>query len=211
MPPEQRRDAILAVATELILSQGFDAISVDQIVQAAAIAKGTFYYYFASKMAALEAIALRVVERMVEAAREISQQPGMGAAEKIGAILAAQKQIEQQAQNVVDGLHRPENRVLHDRINIEMIKAFGPVLAQVVEQGCCEKVFDVDDALSTMQFILAGSQMLLGYDAFNWTPEELAAREQAMITLVGRALNATPGTMQAILQAIDNHARRNRE
>jgi AcrR family transcriptional regulator len=208
MAPEKRREEILAVATELIFSQGFDAISVDLIVQTAAIAKGTFYYYFDSKKAVLEAIALRVVERMVEAAREISEQPGLNAAEKIGAILGAQKQIEQQAQSVVDGLHQPGNRLLHDRINIELIKAFGPVLAQVVEQGCAEKVFDVDDPLSTMQFILAGSQMLFGHDAFNWTAEELAARQQAMVTLVGRTLNATPVTMQAILQSIDKHAQR---
>ena len=200
--PEERRDEILAVAADLFMRQGYESTSVDQIVRASAIAKGTFYYYFSSKKAVLEVIARKVVQRMVQVSQTVEQQPGLGAIEKLCAIFVVQRQIEQQERAVIDNLHRPENRILHDLINIEMIKAIGPVFANVIEQGCDEGVFDVPDPLSTVQFLLAGSQMIFGQDAFDWTPEELKARHEAMIVLIERGLGAVPGSILTIQQAL---------
>ena len=111
------------------------------------------------------------------------------------AIFAAQARIEQQEQAVIGDLHRPENRVLHDQINIETVKGIGPVLADVIKQGCDEGVFCVPDPLSTVQFLLAGSQTIFGRDAFDWTPEELKARHEAMMVLIERGLGAAPGSI----------------
>jgi AcrR family transcriptional regulator len=206
--PEERREDILAVTADLFMRNGYEATSVDQIVRAAAIAKGTFYYYFSSKKAVLEAIARQVVQRIVQVSQSVGQQqPGLGAIGKICAIFVAQRGVEQQERALVDDLHRPENRALHDQINIETIKAIAPIWANVVEQGCDEGVFDVPDPLSTMQFILAGSQMIFGQDAFDWTPEELRARHEAMIVLIERALGAAPGSISlAIQQALLHEA-----
>jgi len=201
--PEERRDQILAVAADLFVRCGYEATSVDQIVRTAAIAKGTFYYHFSSKKAVLEAIARKVVQRMVQASQAVEQQPGLRAIEKIVAIFAAQHQIEQQEQAVVDDLHRPENRELHDQINLETIKAIGPVLANVIRQGCDEGVFNVPDPLSTVQFLLAGSQVIFGKDGFDWTPEELKARNEAMILLIERGLGAAPGSISLIQRAVN--------
>jgi AcrR family transcriptional regulator len=207
--PEERREDILAVAADLFMRHGYETTAVDQIVRSAAIAKGTFYYYFSSKRAVLEAIARQVVQRMVQVSQAVVQQPGLGAIEKICAIFLAQRGVEQQERALVDDLHRPENRALHDQINIEMVKAIGPVWANVVRQGCDEGVFDVPDPLSTMQFILAASQMIFGQGAFDWTPEELKARHEAMIVLIERALGAAPGSISlAVQQALFHEAQR---
>ena len=200
--PEVRREDILAVAAELFMRHGYEATAVDQIVRAAAIAKGTFYYYFSSKKAVLEAIARNVVQRMVEVSQAVEQQPGLGTIEKLCAIFAAQSRVEQQEQALVDDLHRPENRELHDQINMETIKAIGPILANVIQQGCQEGIFDVPDPLSTVQFLLAGSQVLFDRDAFDWTHEELNARHEAMILLIERGLGAAPGSISLIEQAL---------
>jgi AcrR family transcriptional regulator len=47
--PPTRRDEILAVAAGLFRRQGFRATGVKQIIDAAGIAKGTFYSHFRSK------------------------------------------------------------------------------------------------------------------------------------------------------------------
>ncbi|MGA2832554.1 MAG: TetR/AcrR family transcriptional regulator [Terracidiphilus sp.] len=206
--PEERREDILAVAADLFMRNGYEATSVDQIVRSAAIAKGTFYYYFSSKKAALEAIARKVVQRMVQVSQAIEQQAGLGAIEKLCAIFAAQSRVEQQEQALVDDLHRPENRELHDQINMETIKAIGPILANVIQQGCQEGVFDVPDPLSTVQFLLAGSQMIFDRGAFDWTPEELIARHEAMILLIERGLGAAPGSISLIEQALKQEIQR---
>jgi AcrR family transcriptional regulator len=207
--PEVRREDILAVTADLFTRNGYEATSVEQIVRAAAIAKGTFYYYFPSKRAALEALARQVVQRMVLASEAVAEQPALGAIEKICAIFVVQRGVEQQERALVDDLHRPGNRALHDQINIEMIKAIGPVWARVVKQGCDDGVFYVPDPLSTMQFILAGSQMIFGYGVFDWTAEELKARQEAMIVLIERALGAALGSISvAIQQALIREAQR---
>jgi hypothetical protein len=103
--------------------------------------------------------------------------------------------------SIVEDLHRPENRALHERSNIETVLVFGPILAAVVEQGNQEGVFQVADPLSTVQFILAGSLFLFGHQTFNWAPEEEAAHMQAMLLLIERAFGAKPGSFAAVLGA----------
>jgi AcrR family transcriptional regulator len=43
------RDRLLAAATRLFAEQGFAGTSVQQVVEAAGVTKGAFYYYFTSK------------------------------------------------------------------------------------------------------------------------------------------------------------------
>jgi AcrR family transcriptional regulator len=200
--PDIRRGEILDVAGTLFRSRGYGATSVDEIVRSAGIAKGTFYYYFKSKEDILAALARQMVTQMAERSLEIANDPDMGAIAKICTIIGAQRSIQETGQNLVDDLHRPENRELHERSNVETVLVFGPILASVIEQGQHEGVFQVDDPLSTVQFILAGSSLMFGHGVFNWTPEEEVARTKAMLTLIERSLGAAVGSFNPILQVI---------
>lgn len=51
-----KRTEIIAQALPLFASYGYEAVSVQQIVQAAGVTKPTLYYYFESKRGLLEAI-----------------------------------------------------------------------------------------------------------------------------------------------------------
>ncbi|AYM89271.1 TetR/AcrR family transcriptional regulator [Serratia sp. 3ACOL1] len=199
--PEVRRAEILQAASELFQEIGYESTSVDSIVRSAGIAKGTFYYYFKSKDEVLAALAQQLCAEMVARSQIIADDPQLGAIEKFCAIIAAQNQTVEAGQALVEDLHRPENRALHERSNIETVLAFGPILAAVVEQGNQESVFQVDDPLSTVQFILAGSLFLFGHQMFSWTPEEQAARMQAMLLLIERAFGAVAGSFATVLGA----------
>jgi AcrR family transcriptional regulator len=199
--PEVRRAEIMQAAGNLFQTQGYETTSVDEIVRAAGIAKGTFYYYFKSKEEILEALAQQMCADITAQSQLIADDPHLGAIEKFCAIIAAQNQTVDSGQSLVEDLHRPENRALHERSNIETVLVFGPVLAAVVEQGNREGVFQVEDPLSTVQFILAGSLSLFGHQTFNWTPEEEAARMQAMLLLIERAFGAVPGSFAHVLGA----------
>ncbi|CAI1954002.1 TetR/AcrR family transcriptional regulator [Serratia fonticola] len=199
--PEVRRAEILQAASELFQEIGYESTSVDSIVRSAGIAKGTFYYYFKSKDEVLAALAQQLCAEMVARSQVIADDPQLGAIEKFCAIIASQNQTVEAGQALVEDLHRPENRALHERSNIETVLAFGPILAAVVEQGNQEGVFQVDDPLSTVQFILAGSLFLFGHQMFSWTPEEQAARMQAMLLLIERAFGAVAGSFAAVLGA----------
>lgn len=199
--PDVRRAEILAAANTLFQTQGYVLTSVDAIVRKAGIAKGTFYYYFKSKEDVLDDLAQQVATNMAESSQFIADLSNLGAIEKLCRIISVQSHIEEDEQDVVDSLHRPENRALHDRINVKTILMFAPILASVVTQGNHEGVFQVDDPLSTIQFILSGSLFLFGHDNFSWTKQEVDARQQAMFILVERALGAKAGSLTSILDA----------
>lgn len=65
--PQIRPDQILDAATEVLLAKGLANTTVDDIANAAGLAKGTMYLYFKSKAQVLAALRLRHVQRMLVA------------------------------------------------------------------------------------------------------------------------------------------------
>lgn len=61
---EQLGEAILDVATELFLAEGYGATSIEAVARRARIAKRTFYSRFRDKPALFGAVVRRVVERL---------------------------------------------------------------------------------------------------------------------------------------------------
>ncbi len=58
MGKSNKRNELIKVGKEIIVQQGFNAASLNEILTAAGIPKGSFYYYFASK----EEFGLAIVE-----------------------------------------------------------------------------------------------------------------------------------------------------
>ncbi|NJE13628.1 TetR/AcrR family transcriptional regulator [Thermococcus sp. LS2] len=53
------REKILKAARELFAEKGYDKTTVDEIVERAGVAKGTFYNYFKSKEELIKIVALQ--------------------------------------------------------------------------------------------------------------------------------------------------------
>lgn len=58
-PAEVRLDELMAAAEKLFLAKGVEATTVNEIVEQAQVAKGTFYHYFSSKNDMLAALGER--------------------------------------------------------------------------------------------------------------------------------------------------------
>jgi AcrR family transcriptional regulator len=65
-----RREQIIRSASLLFESKGFDGTTIDDIVQAAGIAKGTFYIYFPNKDELLTQVIRRLIEDTLEVIEE---------------------------------------------------------------------------------------------------------------------------------------------
>lgn len=192
--PKIRQKEILNVAGELFKSQGYVNTTVDAIIQQVGIAKGTFYYYFKSKEDILDALVHEMVNQLCKECKRIADDPQMNAMDKMRGILRGQNKPSERESELTESLHRPENRELHERINIEIILKVSPILAQVVEQGKKEAVFNVENPLQTIQFLLAGSQFLLESGPFKWNEEEQMRHSRSMQAIIERALGAVPGS-----------------
>ncbi len=93
----ERTRALTGGALALFLVRGVEAVTIDDIVKAAGMAKGSFYRYFEGKTELVEAIlaplvaavdeALAAAERALEAAA--SREPLLAAYQRLGLALAA--------------------------------------------------------------------------------------------------------------------------
>ncbi len=61
---DAKRDAILAAASRIFLAQGYSAVSMDAIAEAAPVSKPTLYNYFPGKPALFAAVVGRVCEHI---------------------------------------------------------------------------------------------------------------------------------------------------
>lgn len=72
MPRSQRgdtREKLLQIAEEMILHQGFAATSIDQIIDAVGVTKGSFFYHFKSK----NELALALIRGFAERDQQVLQ------------------------------------------------------------------------------------------------------------------------------------------
>lgn len=69
-PAEVRLDELMIAAEKLFLAQGVDATTISEIVEAAQVAKGTFYHYFSSKSDMLDALGKRYTEQFLASLEE---------------------------------------------------------------------------------------------------------------------------------------------
>src|SRR5438876_2318514 len=65
---EQLGELILDAATDLFLSHGFGATSIDAVAQRVGISKRTFYHRFPGKQALFAAVVHRIIKRLRPAA-----------------------------------------------------------------------------------------------------------------------------------------------
>ncbi len=76
MKPEHRREQILNAAAEIFAKKGYHAASVSDIIDAAGIARGTFYLYFQSKRDIFEELVDTLALRISNCLRRLDLSEG---------------------------------------------------------------------------------------------------------------------------------------
>jgi AcrR family transcriptional regulator len=156
---EARRAELVSAAAAVFAQRGVANTAVSDIVKAAGVAQGTFYLYFDSKDDAVLAVVDRIADGICEqtAARIDAADSAVDKLTSFSGVLS-EAGSEPGAEAVIDLMHLPENRLLHDRLAEDITRRLVPLLATVVEQGVAEGDFTVDDPLAAAWFVLAGLQ-----------------------------------------------------
>ncbi len=137
--------------------RGVANTAVSDIVKAAGVAQGTFYLYFESK----DDVILAVVERLGEAMIDdttVRVGAGHSAVEKMHILADALSNAaaRHDTAELVQLMHRPENRVLHDRLTEDLTPRLIPLVQSIIERGVEEGVFRVSDVRAAAWFVLGG-------------------------------------------------------
>src|SRR6202022_4778085 len=83
-----RRDAFLDVAQRLIQTKGYEAMSIQDLLDQLEASKGAFYHYFDSKQALLEAVIERFADTGMAAIAPILNDPTLPTLKKLERVFA---------------------------------------------------------------------------------------------------------------------------
>ncbi len=140
-----RRNEILDVALNKIQTKGYEQMTTQEIVDELQIAKGTFFYYFGSKQALLEALVERILDEKEEIISPIVQDPHLSAPEKLQRFFTAIAQWKTTQKTFLFPMLRvwytDDNAIVRLKVHDAVVKRDKPELAEIIRQGIREGVF----------------------------------------------------------------------
>lgn len=201
--PEERRREIVSASRSLFLSQGYENTTLQDIMTKLQIAKGTTYHYFRSKEELLDAVVEDMVTEYVSAVEESLNKCKGTALEKMQILVTVGRVVSPSTDNLIDALHRSDNREMHARLLAITLSKLSPLYARVISQGCEEGVFRVEHPLECAEILLAGIQFVTDVGCHPWSREDLERRMQAIPYLIENQLNAPKGALRFLF--INDH------
>lgn len=204
--PQVRREEIMDSAVDLFARRGVEDTSVNDIIQKAGVAKGTFYWYFKSKEELLDALVRRETDRFIEEISSIVEEGEWNAVEKLRRILDAHNSGDEQT-NVHNYFHRAENALAHQKHLIYEMRVLAPLLAGVVKQGVNEGLFDTSYPLEVVEFLIVAIAFVLDPFTGHRIREVRASRFTAIQDVFERALGAKPGSL-SFLKSLEEFGER---
>ncbi len=197
---EVRRREILVAARELFVKKGYEQTSVNDILKIVSIAKGTFYYYFASKEEVLEAIILDIVEEGARRAEKILEDKSIPLVNRIMLAIMAQAPEFEGSDEIKEELHKVENAKLEQLYLRAMLKRMTPVLQEPILEGVDRDIFQMEYPTECIESILLLGHMMFDCDVFEWKMEEYSRKIQAFLCNAERMLGAKEGELKEFMR-----------
>lgn len=143
---EERKRELLETAQKLFFSKGYDKTSVNDIITAVGIAKGTFYHYFKTKEDLLDELIKLMADSINAGLKEIIASPQLNAIEKLNRFFsfAANFKLQNKETVIISALvmHRPENILFRKKLETIYLQVSAELLTALIRQGVEEKLFD---------------------------------------------------------------------
>ena len=200
--PEERKNEILDVAESLFMAKGYEGTSVNNILFAVNIAKGTFYYHFKSKEEVLDALIERHIKIVVANAKQIIASP-LSPFQKLLTIFTSQKQENKSKEGIISVLHEKDNSKMHVKSITQTITHLSPYIAGIINEGIEKGLYTTRFPLESAEILLTAGMVLLDDDFFQWSNEEQAKKITAFLTVIERALGAKEGSFMKFSKALE--------
>lgn len=209
MAPDERRADILDAALGLFYRQGWDHVTIADVLREADISKGGFYHHFKAKEDLLDAFIARFMTEALTAAEAARDATSGNALHRFNAFLAEtgrwKAERAPQIKFLIDVMLRPGNDALFHRITDATNAAARPVLREMIAQGVADGSFDVPDVDMVTETIIemsTGRRAHLldavhdaGKGDLNKATTRLDHRMKAEGVVIDRLLGLPPGTI----------------
>lgn len=201
------RNRLLLAALASFAEQGFDATSVQALLDATGLSKGAFYHHFASKDALLDAVVDELSQRGIARVKAQVRDAGCSALEQYRAFIAASRQWQFDNLPVVAQmtvvLYREENGRVRRGVQARTAADLLPLLSEILDLGVREGCFDVAHVEETARLLLrlghavGDTQILrlLAWDGSEVQLETAAIGADVFAASVERVLALPPGSL----------------
>ena len=176
-----RREAFLDVAQRLVETKGYEAMSIQDVLDALEVSKGAFYHYFDSKQALLEAVVERFADGAMARMAPILSDPNLSALEKLERVFAGIAGWKAERKDLVLAIievwSSDSNAIVREKLRRMTVRLMTPRFSAVIKQGIDEGVFNVASPDETATVLLS---VMLGF------------QEQATHLFIARQANTIP-------------------
>ncbi len=211
-----RKREFLEVALCLFSEQGYDGTTIQDIIDAVGVSKGTFYHYFGSKQDVVEELARDLTERMAPLIEEIAAED-VDTVEKLNRAINAVQEFK--AEHIATrarmrrSLAGSGNLYLAQRVIDIMFETVADPFAALIAEGMREGVFDVPSAEEAAHYLLS---MMLSLNRSLPPLQDAAAlrrRVQFYEHALARVLGVQPGAIELLKPLLRrlNRERKHRE
>ena len=198
---EERKNEILDVAEQLFAEKGFDNASTNDIINKIGIARGTLYHHFASKEEILDAMVERMTRQSISRAAAVIADESVPLLERLSAAVISLSLSSGAGAEVFEQIHRPQNALLHQKMQERLMSGVVPLIAKLVEEGNEDGTFDSPYPDEAAEMIMTYAN--IAFDALaDTTPEQMERKRKAFIYHTGRILGAEKGGLDAAIMKI---------
>jgi len=176
-----RREAFLDVAQQLIQTKGYEAMSIQDVLDALETSRGAFYHYFDSKQALLDGVVNRFADAAMVNVAPILNDRRMPALSKLQRIVAGIAQFKAEHKDfvlaVIEVINSDGNALFREKGRRLTANKLKPILSAVIRQGIDEGEFTPSLPDETAQMIVS---LVQGYQML--ASEQFVARQAGTIT-----------------------------
>jgi len=144
------KDRIVEKAYELFGERGYDRTSLNSILRRAGLSKGTFYYHFNSKEEVLDAVTDKLSHlAAIDFRRKMSRDPKPAVARLNEFFSVTRKWRAANSAlfgDIMRVVMKDENAAMKSRFEGIVASFAAPMMAEIIQQGKEEDVFDCGDA-----------------------------------------------------------------
>jgi AcrR family transcriptional regulator len=196
-----RRIEILTTAYRLFVRDGYDATSVNAIIDELGLSKGAFYHHFESKEEVMQALARRIAEEMYGRFAPLVARRDLSPVAKLELIFSAGSRFKKEhavmARAMTDIYCREENTRLRQRIVADALTVVGPLFARILDEGMRDGSFDIEHPVETAQLLLHLGTFM--HDTWGEAMKRAASDLPGAIASVRRRFEAYVAALERIL------------
>ena len=197
----ERRKEILDVAEELFVTKGYDKTSTNDILDRIGIARGTLYYHFKSKEDILNAMIERINSSLIARAQTIASDTSIPVIDRFVMTIAGLKVDSEIGQEIIDQVHKPQNALMHQKMQKNLLEGILPILVRLVDEGKRQGIFHMEYPAETIEMLILYSGTVFDGD-YDEPGERSGKRIEAFLFNTERLLGAKEGSVQSSMRKL---------